>query len=267
MWTRTSIFVWAGTLLLSPSSAQPGVRVNVRIFLEGCFLANGQLMQDSLRVQHLLPLDEPYAELGYVHVGDGGLEHTSGTVMEGTGPDAIVDWVILELREAAANGFRVSTRSALLQRDGDVVDMDGSSGVSFDVEAGTYFFSVKHRNHLGVMTSTVLMFGPDGTPLDFTLGTTQVWGTNARKEIGGKHVLWCGDANGQVKYTGSGNDRDPVLTLIGSTTPNAEVPGYHRHDVNMDGVVRFTGMTNDRDRILLTVGGTSPNAVRTGQIP
>ena len=26
--------------------------------------------------------------------------------------------------------------------------------------------------------------------------------------------------NGQVKYTGSGNDRDPILVNVGSTTPN-----------------------------------------------
>ena len=26
--------------------------------------------------------------------------------------------------------------------------------------------------------------------------------------------------NGQVKYTGSGNDREPILVNVGSTTPN-----------------------------------------------
>jgi len=35
-------------------------------------------------------------------------------------------------------------------------------------------------------------------------------------------VLWAGDAtfNGQIEYTGSGNDRDPILVNVGSTTPN-----------------------------------------------
>lgn len=248
---------------------QFGVRVNVRIFLEGCYVAAEVSMHDSLRAQHWLPLDEPYGALGYVHVGDGGTEHTSEGVMGITGADAIVDWVVLELREADANGFRVATRSALLQRDGDVVDMDGVSGVSFNVAAGNYFFSVKHRNHLGVMTSTALSFGPDGTPLDLTLATTPVWGVNARKDIGGKQLLWSGDANGngQVKYAGSGNDRDAVLVFIGGTQPNATVSGYYRQDVNMDGTVKYTGSGNDRDRILLTVGGATPNAVRTGQVP
>jgi hypothetical protein len=266
---RTASII-AGTWLSASVLGQtPGVRVNVRLYLDGCYVAQEALMHDSLRAAHLLPLEEPYSELGYVHVGDGGLEHTSETVMGVTGNDAVVDWVVLELREAAANGFRVSTRSALLQRDGDVVDVDGVSGVGFNVPDGYYFFSVKHRNHLGVMSSTALAFGPDGTPLDFTLSSTPVWGTNARRDIGGKQLLWAGDAtgNGQVKYTGSGNDRDAVLNLIGGTQPNAAMPGYYRHDVNMDGKVKYTGPGNDRDRILLTVGGSTPNAVRTGQVP
>ena len=212
-----TVALLVGAWVVMPGFAQPGVRVNARVFLEGCYVVNGDLMQDSLRAQHLVPVIEPYGELGYVHVGDGGTEHTSETVLGVTGPDAIVDWVVLELREPQANGFRVSTRSALLQRDGDVVDMDGTSGVSFNVPTGDYYFSVKHRNHLGVMTASAVNFGPDGTPLDFTQTATQVWGTNARKEIGAKQVLWAGDANGngQVKYTGSGNDRDPLLILIG----------------------------------------------------
>lgn len=249
--------------------AQEGIRVRTRIFLDGCYVAANAMMHDSLRTYHLLPLTEPYGDLGYVHVGDGGAEHTSEEVMGMIGGDAIVDWVVLELREAAANGFRVATRSALLQRDGDVVDMDGTSGVSFDVPAGSYFFSVKHRNHLGVMTATALPFGPDGNELDFTLASTPVWGTNARKDLGGKQLLWSGDANGngQVKYMGTGNDRDAVLVTVGGATPNASVSGYYRQDVNMDGTVKYTGSGNDRDRVLITVGATTPNALRTGQVP
>jgi hypothetical protein len=35
----------------------------------------------------------------------------------------------------------------------------------------------------------------------------------------------------------------------------------------MDGQVKYGGSGNDRDRILVTIGGTTPNAVRTGQVP
>ena len=71
-----------------------------------------------------------------------------------------------------------------------------------------------------------------------------------------------------MKYTGSNNDRDPILLAVGSTTPNASITGqYRREDVNMDGSVRYTGSGNDRDPILVNVGSTTPNAVRVQQLP
>lgn len=263
------MIIGAGFALAANASGQSGLRVSARIMLEGCYVAADGLMHDSLRKTHLLPYTEPYTELGYVHIGEGGDEQTTDAVLNAPGNDAVVDWVVLELRDAMANGFRVATRSALVQRDGDVVDIDGATGVEFDVPFGDYYFSIKHRNHLGVMTATALTFGPDGTALDFTQASRPVWGTNARKDIGGVQVLWCGDAtgNGQVKYTGGANDRDPILAIVGGTTPNAVLPGYYRQDTNMDGRVKYTGIANDRDRILVTVGSTTPNAVRTAQVP
>ena len=74
--------------------------------------------------------------------------------------------------------------------------------------------------------------------------------------------------NGEVKYTGSGNDRDPILVTIGSTTPNnVVINAYSTRDVNMNGQVKYTGSGNDRDPILVNVGSTTPNNVRTQQLP
>jgi hypothetical protein len=82
--------------------------------------------------------------------------------------------------------------------------------------------------------------------------------------------LWPGDAtfDGQVKYTGTGNDRDVVLTAVGGSTPtNVANNVYRGADVNMDGVVKYVGLNNDRDIILQTIGGTVPTAVRLEQVP
>jgi hypothetical protein len=43
--------------------------------------------------------------------------------------------------------------------------------------------------------------------------------------------------------------------------------GYLRTDVNLDGYVRFTGAGNDRDPILVNIGGSSPTAVLMEQLP
>ena len=70
-----------------------------------------------------------------------------------------------------------------------------------------------------------------------------------------------------MKYTGSGNDRDPILITVGSTTPNNTANIYSTRDVNMDGAVKFTGSGNDRDPILVNVGSTTPNSIRVQQLP
>ena len=100
--------------------------------------------------------------------------------------------------------------------------------------------------------------------------STATFGTNAQANVNGTMVLWPGDItrDGVVRYTGTGNDRDPVLQAIGGSTPtNVVNTVYSTLDVNLDGAVRYTGSANDRDFILTTVGGTVPTAVRTQQLP
>ena len=71
----------------------------------------------------------------------------------------------------------------------------------------------------------------------------------------------------QVRYTGSNNDRDPILVRVGSTNPNNVVSGYHTEDTNLNGTVSYTGSGNDRDPILVNVGSTTPNTIRIEQLP
>ena len=73
--------------------------------------------------------------------------------------------------------------------------------------------------------------------------------------------------NAQLSYTGSANDRDPILISVGSTTPNNTLSGYRVQDVNMNGITAYTGSGNDRDPILVNVGSTTPNNLRIEQLP
>jgi hypothetical protein len=70
-----------------------------------------------------------------------------------------------------------------------------------------------------------------------------------------------------VKYTGSMNDRDPILQSIGGAVPTNTITGYHTSDVNMDGTVKYTGTANDRDIILQNIGGMVPTNIRVEQVP
>lgn len=248
------------------------VKLAAKVRLEGAYVPSTGSMGDALRTLPAFPLTEPYSALGYAHVAGGG-ETTTAPVLAVTGNNAIVDWVVLELRSTSSPYAVLATRSALLQRDGDVVDVDGVSPVSLSAGAGNYRVAVRHRNHLGCMTASAVSLSSTPATLDFSAAATSTYGTAARKSIAGAfptQALWAGDVtfNGQVKYTGSGNDRDPILITVGSSAPNNVVTGtYSGRDVNLNGEVKYTGSGNDRDPILVNVGGTAPNNVRSQQLP
>lgn len=243
--------------------------VRVRVKLDGPYDALTGLMRDDLRSQGLLPLNEPYTALG-LPLTSNEPAATTTAVWSTTGADAIVDWVYLELRAATNTSLALTTITALLQRDGDIVAMDGTSPPTFRIAAGNYHVVVRHRNHLGIMSAQPLALGWLPQPIDLSTSPANFFGTNATRSVNGTQVLWAGDVtgDGQVRYTGAGNDRDPVLTTVGSTTPNNAVNGtYSLRDVNLDGSVKYTGASNDRDPIFISVGSTTPNNVVLQQVP
>ena len=250
----------------------PGIAVAPRVRLEGPYNATTGLMNDALRSAGLVPTGEPYTALGYSFVGGGG-ESTTAPVLAVTGGNAIVDWVVVELRSDATPTTVLASKAALLQCDGDVVGTDGTSPVSFTQSAGTYRIAIRHRNHLPAMTLNGVALSSAPATVDLTVGATATFGTDARKSITGTFptlALWAGDVtfNGQLKYAGGANDRDPILVTVGSTTPNNVVSNtYSTRDVNMNGQVKYAGGANDRDPILVNIGGTVPTAVRNAQLP
>ena len=122
------------------------------MLLGGPYSTLSALMNDGLRTASLIPTTEPYTAAAFVQHGKGGGEQVSPATLATTGNNAIVDWVFVELRSAAAPQQVVSTRCALVQRDGDVVDADGSSPVRLSAVPGNYHVAIRHRNHLPVMT-------------------------------------------------------------------------------------------------------------------
>ena len=111
----------------------PFVFVGMKVYLQGAFDRATGLMTDHLRAKGYLPEVEPYSttEVGltkpFVHVGKGGGEMIkNANVFEDKGENSIVDWIFLEIR-AADGETAIATRSALLQRNGNIVDVDGVS--------------------------------------------------------------------------------------------------------------------------------------------
>lgn len=266
--TNSNRVVIPGSALARWQDCGPSVRV--RAILGGAWDHSGLQMRDALRAGGVLPLQEPYTAMGYVHVGGGGGEAVAPAMLNTTGKNALVDWVVVELRSGTNPAQVVASKSALVQRDGDVVDVQGRSRLAFSVPSGNYKVAVRHRNHLGVMGLNNLSLGANDVVLDLTLPTTATYGTAAQQTLlNGRRALWSGNVlpDALLKYTGQNNDRDPILDRVGGVVPTATITGYHREDVNLDGVVRYTGASNDRDPILINIGGVAPTSVTQQQLP
>ncbi len=210
-----------------------GIQVNAKVFLEGPY--NSGVMNDGLRSGNLIPITEPYTALNNFTHTNGGNETVAANILTTIGNNAIVDWVFLELRNATTNATVEHTRAALLQRDGDIVDVDGTSPVTFSqAMSGNYFVAVRHRNHLGIMTSTALNLTSTATMIDFTTNATGTFGTNARKDLGtGVLGMFAADLNA----SGAVDAADRSLAWN-----NRNQSGYIASDADMNG----TAAASDR---------------------
>jgi hypothetical protein len=258
-----------------------------KVMLQGAF--NGTDMNDALRTpSNLIPLSDPYRSAPYsatfTHVNNPDVEVAAATVFNNaalTG-DNIVDWVYLELRDNSGvnpGATVLRTRAALVQRDGDVVDIDGVSPVYVkNLDANpNYTIAVRHRNHLGLSTDPVanLQSLSEATPVaqtDFTTFTdAQLFGTSAAYTIaGGRNLLWGGNANANnnSRFNGLSNDKDYLLiTILGNNGAAVLSNVYSAGDVNMNRNARFNGLSNDKDFILITVLASNGATVRTQQLP
>jgi hypothetical protein len=231
------------------------LKLTSRALLDGAYVPASGIMRDDLRGQGLIPLSQPYSTAPFNYAGT---ETIEASVLDVTGNDAVVDWVLVELRDAATPSTVVIKRAVLIQRDGDIVDVDGTEAVRFsEVPIGTYYLSVLHRNHLGVMTADpyALNFQPSAL-IDLSAATTATYGSNARRSQAGIMTFWGGNANANmsISYSGSNNDRTAVLNTLGAGIFLSPLAGYDNADVNMNGVVSYSGSNNDRTFILNTLG-------------
>ncbi len=274
-----------------------GLELRMRVYLEGALMQNGNavsstgrpLMRDNLRVSpytglNYIPLQDPYTiavgfdlTSNFPHIGAGLLPDNitipdSLTVFGVTGENAIVDWVHVEIRDKNDYTNVLSTRSGLVQRDGDVVDLDGISLLNFDgVNQDSFYVVIKHRTHLGTMTTLV----PNDKIIDFTdpdqelfnYGTSLVPGydytglsQNSIKQ--GYNCLWAGNFNSdnRIKFT---NPNDEINLMLNEITrypdnmaSNANFNyayGYLQGDYNMDGKNKFTNPNDDKNMLLTQI--------------
>lgn len=202
------------------------VRVSPKVFLQGPFDTVSGLMNDNLRIASVIPTTSPYADA----------LTANATVFSVTGSNAIVDWVYIELRDKTNITTVISGKSAFVQRDGDVVGIDGISPVEFALSADNYYVSISHRNHIAIATDVSVSLTATTTTLDFTNNTSIVRGniTAVNELTTGIFGMFAGDFNtdGQI------NSSDFNLGLI-----SLGLSGYLYPDFNMNGEVQVSDIT------------------------
>ncbi len=207
-----------------------GLLLSPKVFLQGAFFnpntGEETLMRDDLRVGGYLSTNSPY-----------NLDSIDATVLEVTGENAIVDWVSIGFRDLNDNTLLISDISGLLQRDGDIVDLDGISPLNHRLDVGTYHVSIKHRNHLEIVTAATVSLSDRITSIDFTMDSTvTLGGTNAVVNTGNGIFAILGgdyDTNGQVQNS----DTSSVILELGTS-------GYSKADMDMNGQVQNSDINN-----------------------
>jgi hypothetical protein len=232
-------------------NAELRILIDPKVFLQGPILSpsSAGLMNDNLREDTLLPTTSPYE--------DGATCNAS--VLNTTGTNAIVDWVWLELRAANDNQRLINARSALVQRDGDIVDVDGTSTIIMQAAPTNYFVVIKHRNHLGAMSSaTINLSDNTSTFVDFTNPSFSTFGSNAQAILNsGNTALWAGDTNADnsIIFSGGNNDVNVIKDYILADPSNIlnfityASLGYLIQDADLNGSARFSGSPNDSNII------------------
>jgi Dockerin type I domain len=207
--------------------------LSLKAFLEGPFDVTTGKMKDNLRSAGILAssvMAEPYTGLGFIHKGGGGGETVNSTVFNTTGDNAIVDWVFIELRDAITPATVLYTRSALIQVDGDIVDVDGVSPLSINAPAGNYYVAISHRNHLSIQSSTPITFSLNTLLLDFSDKILSI-SLSKMNELNNLKVIRAGDVNRNGAISAFDILQVRKLNVTGQSN------SYKTEDVNMTGQV------------------------------
>jgi serine protease AprX len=204
------------------------VQLDMSVFLQGPY--NGLGMVPN--INNIIPLSQPYNVTPWNY---NGIESVAVI------PNAnIVDWVLLELRDAASaaqatSGTIVGRQAAFLLNNGKVVGLNGSSVLRFETPVLNGLYTVvHHRNHISVMSANALTKTSGTYTYNFSTGVGQAY-LNGHKNLGGGiYGMYGGDGdkNGSINL----GDESPLWEN------NAGTKGYLGTDYNLD------SQSNNKDK-------------------
>ncbi len=178
--------IYSGITGFSTINCITVVSAQMKVILEGAY--NGATMNNSLQQNNLIPLTQPYNIAPWNYTGNESVGSLSAI------PANTVDWVLVELRNAANWDVLEDTKAGFLLSNGSVVNTDGTAISFANAVSGTdYYMVVRHRNHVDIMSSQTVNL-PNTITYDFTTIGNVMAGSNQVKALGGGvYGLHAGD--------------------------------------------------------------------------
>ncbi len=201
------------------------IEIGIKVFLEGPF--NGIGMNTDLTGLTGLPLSQPYNTAPWDYSGDESVISV---------PSGVVDWVLVELRDApsaatATAATVIARQAAFLMSDGNIRSLDGTSSLQFDnlTIQHSLFAVVYHRNHLAIMSANPWTESGGVYSYDFTTGEGQAFNSGQKEIAPGIWGMYAGDGNADNTI----NNTDKTVVW----QPDAGEQEYLGSDYNMDSQV------------------------------
>lgn len=208
------------------------VQLDAKVLLRGAYRPGQANMGSDLQTYFsansgLLPATDPYGgNVVYNNIGN-----PAGVA------GALVDWIKIEIRDAANPAAKLQSKSLLLKPNGSIVDPDGTLP-EFVGQSSPVRIAVFHRNHVAILSNPIATFNTGTAMYDFTTAlnkASQLPGDAPQMgSINGKWYMWAGDVN---------NDLAVDATDVSITTNdflNGIYDQYLFTDLNLDGGVDAT---------------------------
>ena len=202
------------------------VTARLKVLLQGNFNTTSNTNPATLRAMGLLPITQPYKASPFYYFGD------EAVALPTSIPTNVCDWVLVELRNATNPSLIVAQKAAFLLIDGTISDANApvSGLVHFDhIAAGAYYVSIKHRNHLAVMSAVPVDLPNNSNLYSFISAATRAYGNTQAYLKPNVYGMFAGniDGNGVIQLLDFNRWLlQPNITSI-----------YNAADTNLDGAI------------------------------
>lgn len=204
------------------------IYANIKLFLSGAYSTGSDTMRCTLKQRNYFPVTPP--ETLSNNAVPFFLKDNRSYTYTGT-EQRIVDWVVVEILDSK-DYTPVDTIPAVVRYDGQLLSITGETMIplKFGISPGYYYYVIRHRNHIAVMSNYETYVYKYSDVYDFTTSADMFWGNEAKLLKAGLYGLFAGDSD----YDGH-IDADDYNAYNNSTVLADH--GYKICDYNLDGYV------------------------------